>query len=460
MRLSSSFRDPHGFMFERDGILYRHVAEEHREHLTRLTESGLCERLFADGLLIPHVEADPALSPGAAAVLMPERVGFVSYPYEWSYSQLRDAALATLRIQALALEHGMSLRDATAYNVTFHRGLPTFLDTTSLEILPENRPWVAYRQFCQHFLAPLALMAYRDVRLGQLSRIHLDGVPLDLASGLLPARTAAKLGIAMHLRMHARSQRRHEKDAVWPDGPTPRGFSIKAFHGLIASLRRAVEALPEPAGASVWRAYYSESDHYTTEALGAKQQLVNGWIARCSPATVWDLGANTGRFAHLASQRGIATTAFDLDPFCVEESYREARSAGIESFLPLVMDLTNPSPGLGWANVERHTLQARGPADLVLALALVHHLSIGNNVPLPMVMEDLARLGRAAIVEFIPKDDPKVVQLLHGREDVFGGYTQDGFERAARSYFDLATREDLPGSGRALYLLERRSVRD
>jgi ribosomal protein L11 methylase PrmA len=451
-RLASSFRDPHGFVFRREGILYRHVANEHREHFVRMLDSGLYERLVADELLIPHTDDDPSLSPGAYAVVRPERIPFVSYPYEWSFAELRDAALATLRIQGIALDHGMSLRDASAYNVTFHRGRPILFDTTSFEILRDGQPWVAYRQFCQHFLAPLALMAYRDVRLGLLSRIHLEGVPLDLAVELLPSRTVAKPGLAMHLRMHAKSQRKHEADDDSSKPGRTRAFSLQAFRGLLDSLRKAIEGLPEPSGDSTWSGYYAETDHYADEALEAKVRLVDGWIGERAPATVWDLGANTGRFARLATARGIDAIAFDLDPFCVDMAYREAVREDDRHLLPLVMDLANPSPGLGWANEERETLAERGPADLVLALALVHHLAIGHNVPLPMIVERLAALGREAIVEFVPKDDPKVRQLLHSREDVFDGYTEEAFAAALGSAFPAVRREALPGSGRALYL--------
>src|SRR6186713_3200958 len=209
--MTASFRDPNGVVYQRDGVLYRQVNEGHRRNYEHLMGSGLYASLVDRNLLIPHEEADLglALSDGAAFVLQPERVSFISYPYEWSWSQLKAAALLTLSIQSEALQHGMTLRDATAFNVTFHRGTPIFLDTTSLGINEEGQPWVAYRQFCQHFLAPLALMSHRDVRLSMLLRHHLDGVPLDLAATLLPARALARPRLAMHIKLHAGSQRRH-----------------------------------------------------------------------------------------------------------------------------------------------------------------------------------------------------------------------------------------------------------
>ena len=456
MRLASSFRDPHGFVFERDGVLYRQVNEVHEGHFDRFLASGLYSKLVDERLLVAHEEVplELAAEPGASRVVRPERLPFVSYPYEWGFLQLRDAALLTLRIQELALDHGMSLRDATAYNVSFWGSRPVFIDTTSFEVLPEGRPWVAYRQFCEHFLAPLALMALRDVRLGRLTRVWLDGVPLDLAADLLPAKASLRPGLAMHLRLHARAQRKHAADLE--PGGRGRSFSMQAFRGLISSLRSAVEGLAEPAGLSVWRDYYREADHYTDEAARGKARLVGGWLDSLEPGSVWDLGANTGQFARLASSSAIDTMAFDLDPFCVDEAYRQARAEHDEHLLPLVLDLADPSPAMGWANEERSTVFERGSADLVLALALIHHVVIGRNVPLSAFAGLLARMGRHAIVEWVPKDDPKVRVLLRDREDVFSDYTREGFEAAIQPSFEVMRTEPLPGSGRIMYLLRRR----
>jgi hypothetical protein len=453
-QIAASFRDPHGFVFRRGSILYRQVNTAHAAHFERFIEGGLYDRLVADGLLVPHEEADPSIAatPDAYRVILPEQIPFVSYPYEWSFTMLRDAALATLRIQDLALDHGMSLRDATAYNVTFHRGRPVFLDTTSFEIIPERRPWVAYRQFCQHFLAPLVLMSFRDARLGQLSRLYMDGVPLDLASALIPARVRVKPGIALHIRMHAKSQQRHEADDRTDRARAP-SLSANALRGIIASLRKTIERLDRPAGASAWRDYYYEADHYSAEATERKEALVKAWIREVRPGSVWDLGANTGRFARLASSTGIDTVAFDIDPFCVDEAYRIAQTERDRCLLPLIQDLTNPSGGIGWGGRERVALGDRGPADLVLALALIHHLAIANNVSLTSIVDELYRLGRSVIVEFVPKDDPKVRAMLRNREDIFAEYGVERFESAAQASFRIEHRAPIADSGRTLYLL-------
>ncbi|HEY7477818.1 MAG TPA: SAM-dependent methyltransferase [Actinomycetota bacterium] len=455
--LGSSYRDPRAFVFVRDGVLLRQVNEAHRRDFEGFLGSGLYEALVGQGLLIPHDEVDLELaaSPGAYKVLRPEVVPFVSYPYEWCFSQLRDAALTTLRVQEVSMSHGMSLRDASAFNVTYRRGAPVFIDTASFEPLVEGRPWVAYRQFCEHFLAPLALMAYRDPRLGQLLRIHLDGVPLDLAAELLPRSATARPSLLLHLRLHAKSQRKHGRDGVDPQDQDRAKLSSKAFQGLVESLRGAVTKLPEPRSDTTWAAYYDEASHYSDEASAAKEALVATALSEAAPSTVWDLGANTGRFARLASSRGIDTLALDLDQSPVEAAYRDARARGDEHLLPLVMDLANPSPAAGWANRERMTLEERGPADLVLALALIHHLAIGRNVPLDRVVAHLSRLGRWALVEWIPKQDPRVRELLASREDVFDDYTEEAFEAAARSVFRVVRRDPIPGTDRILFLLQR-----
>jgi hypothetical protein len=463
-----SFRDPRGYVFRRDGVLLRHVDATAEPDYELFESSGLRAALHDGRLLIPH-EEDPALAieRGAARVLRPEVVPFVSYPYEWSFSQLRDAALLTLRLQETAMDHGMSLRDASAYNVQFHRGGPMMIDTLSFERLPEGRPWVAYRQFCQHFLAPLALMSYRDVRLGLLLRDHLDGVPLDLAASLLPRRAQARPPLQLHVFLHAKSQRRHADDgaahAAHDEAPDEskdetrrRSFGAKAFRGLLDSLRKGVEGLGAPEAVGAWADYEAEATHYTEAARRRKEEIVAAWIERAAPASVWDLGANVGRFSRMASTRGIDTVSFDLDAAAVDRNYAAASEERDERLLPLVMDLTNPSPGLGWDGSERASLAERGPADLALALALVHHLAIGNNVPLPMLLGTVAGLARRAVVEFVPKDDEKVRTLLATREDVFPDYTVEGFESAAAASFEIEARESLPDSGRVLYLMRAR----
>lgn len=448
--LASSFRDPSGFLFRREGILYRQVNESYRPDYDLLMASGLYKELTGDGLLIPHGEV--AAPEGAYKLLQPEPVAFISYPYEWCFSQLKDAALTTLTIQRRALAKGMSLKDATAYNIQFCKGRPILIDTLSFERYREGEPWVAYRQFCQHFLAPLALMAHTDVRLGQLLRVHIDGIPLDLASRLLPWCTRLSFPLLSHLHLHAATQRRYADRPVGQKGGSRRKVSRQGLIGILESLAGGIRKLCwKPAGTE-WADYY-DFTNYTDEALVEKGRLVGELIDRAAPTSVWDLGANTGFFSHIPVEAGIPTLAFDIDPAAVERAYRACREREETALLPLLLDLTNPSPALGWAHAERMALTERGPAGIVLALALVHHLAISNNVPLPRLAEYFRQLSEKLIIEFVPKSDSKVQKLLATREDIFPNYTRAGFEEAFQRCFEITVTEPIPGTDRILYLM-------
>ena len=459
-RVGGSFRDPAAFMFTRHGVLYRQVNESGRTAYDALMESGLYGELTASGDLVRHAEVDPTLASDERAyrVLQPERVALISYPYEWCFSQLKDAALLTLRLQRAAMARGMSLKDATAYNVQFDAGRPIWIDTLSFESLRVGAPWVAYRQFCEFYVAPLALMRYSDVRLHQLLRTFLDGVPVDLASRLLPWRTRVPTGLGVHIHLHAAAGRRAARKQTSAGTPGPdRRLPKHALEGLIDSLERTVKALDwEPAG-TVWGDYY-DATNYSEAAFAHKRELVTAALERLQPVLVWDLGANDGTFSRLASDRGIRVAAFDVDPAAVEKNYRRVRAAQERSIVPLVMDLTNPSPACGWAGQERQSLMERGPADLVMALALVHHLAIAHNVPFENLAAFFASLARSLVIEFVPKDDSQVQRMLATREDVFSDYTQVAFERAFAEQFHIAESTPVTSSRRTLYIMQRRTA--
>lgn len=470
--LNASFRDPSGFLFTRDGVLYRQVNRAYAGDYTRLMDSGLYAKLVKAGLLIPHTESDPSTGfqqaqPGGSGrtfvpadkksafrVLCPEPVPFISYPYEWSFGQLKDAALATLSIQKRALRLDMSLKDASAYNIQFYNGRPTLIDTLSFETYKEGEPWVAYRQFCQHFLAPLALMAYRDVRLSQLLRVHIDGIPLDLASELLPTRTRWNFGLASHIHLHAGAQKRYADVAV-SEARGGRRMSKEALVGLIESLQATIRKLEWKPVGTEWADYYA-ANNYTDGAFEHKKTLVGDWLAKIDPRTVWDLGANIGAFSRIAAEAGAYVISSDIDPAAVEVNYRLVRENKEQNLLPLVLDLTNPSPAIGWGNQERDSFLQRGPVDAVLALALVHHLAISNNVPLSHIAEFFTECGEWLVVEFVPKSDSQVQKLLRSREDIFSEYTREGFEKTFRQWYTVKESSAVRDSARWLYLMKQK----
>lgn len=452
--VESSFRDPSGFVFFKDETLYRQVNKAYKENYDHLMSSGLYEWLISSGSMVAHeeVDLDLAISDSAYKVIKPDQIGFISYPYEWCFSQLKDAALKTLAIQKKAFEFGMTLKDSSAYNIQFTNCKPVFIDTLSFEKYTEGQLWMAYKQFCQHFLAPLALMSYTDIRLGGLMAVYIDGVPLDLASKLLPLRSYLKFAMFSHIHLHARTQQKYSDKQV---DAKSRKISSFNFRALIDSLESAIKKLKWAPAGTEWGDYY-DATNYSNEAMDEKGKLVFDFLDRVKPATTWDLGANTGVFSRLASRAGSQTVSFDIDPAAVEKNYRHGVANDKDPVLPLVLNLTNPSSGIGWNNNERMSILDRAPTDAVLALAIIHHLAISNNLPLEKIASFLSSICHYLIIEFVPKEDSQVKRLLATREDIFPNYTYAGFEEAFKQSFEIQDSVKIADSHRTLYLMQRK----
>lgn len=449
-----SFRDPSGFLFYKNNIIYRQINKVYKENYDHLINSGLYETLTGRGLLIKHKEVDiRSPEPGKAyKIIKPEPIPFISYPYEWCFSQLKDAALTTFKIQKIAMDFGMILKDCSAYNIQFNRGKALLIDTISFEKYKEGSSWVAYRQACQHFLAPLALMSYRDIRFNQLFRIYLDGIPLDLASLLLPASTRFNFSLLSHIHLHARSQKYFADKRVKIN---TRKISRLSLLGLIDNLESTIKKMKwHPAGTE-WADYYDDTN-YSTKAIEDKKEIISRMLKKTRTKMLWDLGANDGLFSRIASGQNIFTVSFDVDYAAVEKNYLRSIKNNETYILPLILDLTNPSPAIGWENRERMSLTGRGPVDTVMALALIHHLAISNNLPFYKIANFLNQICRWLIIEFIPKNDSQVERLLYTREDIFPDYNRKNFENVSGNYFNIIMAEKIKDSKRILYLMEKR----
>ena len=456
-RLPGSFRDPAGFVFQKDGTFFRQVNRSYVATFAALMDSGLYARLTEQGLLIPHECADLGLAPepDAVEVIKPAQLAFVSYPFEWSFSQLKASALATLQIQRQALTHGLSLKDASAYNIQLREGRPSLIDTLSFEPYEPGLPWVGYRQFCQHFLAPLALMAYRDIRLGALLRVHLDGLPLDMAARLLPWRTRMRPGLLMHLHLHSRAQARHADSSQSRD--TMRGrMSQRRLEALLESLESAVRGLNWHPGDTPWASYGDQSS-YSDAGQADKERLVADYLTQVDANSVWDLGGNVGIFSRIAASSGASVVSIDSDPGAIDLNFRRMVDDGDRNLFPIVADLTSPSPALGWENREVRSLTERGPAGLVVALALIHHLAIGNNTRFERLAQFFASLGRSLLIEFVPPEDPMVRRLLAMRNHTFPWYTRAAFEATFGQRFKVLRSDRVADSQRRLYLMAAHS---
>ncbi len=450
----SSFRDPSGKIFYTNGKVYRKIHQSYKDNYDALLQTGLYDKLSNSNKLVSHTESDINLNDDTIyKVIEPERIPFISYPYEWCFGQLKDAALTTLEIQSTALEYGMALKDCSAYNIQFKRGKPILIDTLSFEKYQEGKPWKAYKQFCQHFLGPLALMSFKEPRLSQLLRIYIDGIPLDLVSKILPTRTLSNFSILPHIHLHAKSLKHYEKINAAKKKDYKLGKN--SLMGLIESLRKGIKKMKLNVDKTEWANYYSETN-YSNASFNHKKETVTKFLEKIMPKTVWDFGANTGFFSRISSNKGIMTISFDYDVLAVEENYSEVIKNNEDTILPLVIDLSNPSPGLGWNNVERHSLKDRGPVDLIMALALIHHLAISNNLPLDKIASFFSNLCKYLIIEFVPKVDSQVQKLISVRDDVFPDYSQQNFEEGFEKKFDITEKVKLHDSHRILYLMVKK----
>lgn len=443
-RVLASFRDPDGFVYLKQNKVYRKIQPSFFTQYHKLMQSGLYRTLTEQQLLIPHEEIRHTRN---GIDIQPQQLPFISYPYEWTFSQLRSAALTTLTVQKYALEFGMSLKDASAYNIQFFGTQPRLIDTLSFGTLIEREPWVAYRQFCEHFVAPLTLMSQVDVRLNRLSVFYHEGIPLELASRLLPVGSYVNLRILAHVHLHARFQKQQFSSKNEVD--KQRHFGKKALLGLTETLEQLVKSLTVKSGQSHWDSYYDHTTYSNAEQK-RKAEFVATVCRKLKPKLVWDLGANTGMYSHIAAQFANYVVAMDSDHACSDSLFREHKQTSI---LPLWIDLTNPSPAIGWENVERKSFLARGPADLVLALALMHHLVIGNNVSFAQLAHFFKTVARHLLIEFIPKTDAQVKRLLAFRRDIFNEYSEDKFVLAFRKHFSVSQKISLGNNGRNLYIM-------
>jgi hypothetical protein len=452
----ASFRDPAGYVFDDAGIIKRVVTNYGAADYRQFMSSGLYDALLQDGLLVPHEEIPVPSRSDAAAILIPEKIPYISYPYEWSFGQFRDAALLTLRIQRLAMQHGMSLKDASAFNIQFRGSQPVFIDTLSFEP-NDGGPWVAYNQFCRHFLASLLLMGHVSPGFNKFWKASLDGFPLDLTSSLLPKTTYMSFGALLHIHLHARTQKKYEASSGVPLKVVLKSGAPDRKAALVDSLRAFIGSLRLGQLQTEWLHYYDQKTaHYSTAAEESKKKSVQYALDYVNPKVVYDLGGNIGEYSRLAAVRGSYTVCFDIDPLCVHQNYERARSEKDIRMLPLMLDLTNPSGNFGFGLRERKSIVDRGKADMVMALALIHHLRITGNTPLKLIAQFLAQMGEFILLEYVPKSDIMAQALLRSRKDTFLDYSDDGFRSAFESCFDVVQTLPVAETERSLFLFKRR----
>ncbi|MEJ7911824.1 MAG: hypothetical protein WKF70_01620 [Chitinophagaceae bacterium] len=447
-RNPASYKDPAGFIFQQNGVVYRQVNKCHQSHYEFFISSGLYEKLVSQSKLLRHRELRQNITGDAAwfLTLIPEPLRFVSYPYEWSFDMLKDAALLTLEIAETALQHGMILKDATPFNVQWHEGRMVFIDTLSFEQRKEEAAWIAYRQFCESFLAPLALMHYTKLPLQPLLLAYPEGLPLHYAHKLLPWQSRWNMHLYLHVHLNAKyAGKPLTKSRIKP-------LSSQKLSHIFRSLTELVKAFSLNYKGT-WAHYYSEAGR-REGYLDRKRIVLGEWIENVeNVATAIDTGANDGSFSALLQRKGIYTLSADSDHFAANKLYLAAKEKGNALVHPLVIDFAAPSPASGLNNTEHRSLFDRVNADLVLSLAFIHHLAIGKNIP----FEDLARLflslGHQLIIEFVDVEDEKIVFMLQQKSTIYSWYSKDNFQQVFGRYYTTLAVQDLSDT-RTLYLMK------
>ena len=442
----SSFRDPSGFVFETAGKVYRQVNSSYAPDYDLLIQSGLYKELTENHWLISHEETElkATASPHPYKTLIPQFIPFISYPYEWCFEQLQDAALLTLKILRNAIDHGMILKDATPYNIQFLSGKPVFIDTLSFEKYHPHKPWIAYRQFCETFLYPLLTTKYTGLEIHRLFMAYPEGIPAAVAASTLPAKARFSLGNWLHVFLPASVKK--------GKGKLETGFNKSKLLRIVDHLENVIKSLTSSVvNQSVWNLYYEE-EILNEQYLNRKKELVKAMMKE-SDQNIIDLGCNRGLFSNLVANSDRNIVAADDNAYSISQLYKEVRQ-NKNHILPLCIDLMNPPGDAGFGNGERKAFYQRMRFDLCLSLALVHHICIGKNVPFEKLASFLARVATSLIIEFIPKQDEKVQLLLSGRKDIFPNYDQGHFESAFNENFIVEDCREIEGSGRIVYRMK------
>lgn len=449
----ASFRDPSGYMFYDGDVLHRAVLPIYFPQYTKLKESGFYQRLIKQGLLIPHTETSVA---DDTIVITPEPIPFITNPYEWSFQQYKHAALHTLKLQKYALSKGFILKDASAYNVTFHKGKPVFIDTLSFDFYEEGTPWRAYKQFIMHFLGPLVLAKYHGTEIFKMMQTHIDGIPVKLISSLLPGKTKLSATLQTNIHLLAKMESKYSED--YKAEAKVAKLSRKAQENIIESLFAYIKKL-EAKETTEWGNYYDKTN-YEQAAFEAKKRLIRDWVTPLQPQRLIDIGGNDGTFARTVLDTVPHVIVTDIDSNAVDHNYTQVQENKESNMLPFVCDVLQPAPGIGFNNTERNSLIDRLVAyapDVTMALALIHHITLSGNVPFGKSAEFFAKFSKTLILEFPKREDSWVESLLVRKREFinhFDFYNQTDFEKSYSDYFEICEKQHIGNSSRILYLLK------
>jgi hypothetical protein len=450
-----SFRDRDGRVYLFGDRVLRGLSQTALDHFRELTKTGFYQKFSASGELVATRELDDSAIPELPqwpGYLEHDRVSFISYPYEWTYSMLRDAALLQLRLLEAALKEGWTMKDATPYNVQFVDGKAVFIDIPSFEPWPEGSPWNGYRQFCEMNLFPLMLQSYKGLGFHPFLRARIGGIDVQAAAKIFSARDRFRRGVFSHVWLQALMDRKYgnsKRDLRSELGDA--GFGRELVLANVRKLKKLLSGMAWTDEESEW-AEYEEFHNYSKDDQQAKIDFVDQAAKVSGAQLAWDIGCNTGRFSQIIARHCQQVLAMDADHLAVERLYNNASCMESGRILPLVQNIADPSPSWGWNHLERTRLEQRGRPGLVMCLALIHHIVIGANIPLDSFISWLATLGGDLIIEYVSRGDDKVEQLLRNRVDQFQDYSKECFEENIEKHFNISNRMDLNTGLRTLYL--------
>ncbi|MDG1501496.1 MAG: class I SAM-dependent methyltransferase [Ulvibacter sp.] len=451
----ASFRDPSGYMFYDGDVLRRAINPIYFRQYNALKDSGFFKTLITNKLLIPHTQTTVS---DQQIVITPEPIAFITNPYEWSFEQYKHAALHTLKVHKYALSKGFILKDASAYNVTFHKGSPVFIDTLSFDFYEKDTPWRAYKQFITHFFGPLVLASYHGTEIFKMLQTHIDGIPVKLIASLLPGKSKLSSTIYTNIHLLAKMERTHSED--YKAETKIAKLSLKAQNNIIDNLFDFIKKLSIKEETE-WGNYYDKTN-YNDAAFQGKKTLIEDWVTALNPQRLIDIGGNDGTFARTVVTKVPHVIVTDIDSNAVGYNYKQIQQNKETNMLAFVCDVLQPAPGIGLNNSERNSLVERlqdYSPDVTMALALIHHITLSGNVPFDRSAQFFAAFSKHLILEFPTREDSWVSSLLVRKREFmnhFDFYNQEAFEDGYKHYFDIQKKETVPGTKRVLYLLKNK----
>lgn len=453
-KLSSSFRDPCGYIYFEEGIMKRAILPKYFNQYNALKKTGFFEKVIKLNLLIPHKEfkkTDDFIS------ITPEKIPFISYPYEWSFEQYKDAALHTLKLQKYAVINGFILKDASAFNIFFHNGRPVFIDTLSFDFYKKDSPWRAFKMFVTHFLSPLVLAHYYGASMLKLMQSHIDGIPLQLTSSLLPWYTKFNPVLFTNIHLMARMEHKYQK----PKDRIPKKLRLNKKNHLkhLDLLYSYIQNL-KIKQKTEWGEYY-KNNNYNSEAYRFKTEQLVKWVSTTNAKKLLDVGGNDGTMARHLIDNMESIIVGDVDANAVDQNYKKLKRNRETNITPLVFDILNPNSNLGYNNTERQSILERFveyKPDVTFALALIHHIALSGNVPFEKIASFFSQFSKTLIIEFPQRDDAMVQLLINQKMEFknhFDFYNLESFEKCFKLHFHIEQKIKIPNSNRVLFLMSK-----